>query len=210
MFQALNVRFVRFPESTRCYLNPNGNEPSDLETPPTFITQEYWLMCEDVPFVTDRRPCALSSRLVLSLSRSSTSRNRKKTSLHSGWVSNNLLPRQQQQQQQPSVSLSEPLKEQRVTFISSPKQTHPGVYPTMMVQLREFGHGRSHKYNPAWGDAGGKRANTCFSPYLAVWTITAVSDSTFSLSCSRSQDALSLATPAFPSSHDAQRTAELN
>ncbi|KAF3844727.1 hypothetical protein F7725_007890 [Dissostichus mawsoni] len=42
------------------------------------------------------RPCALSSRLVRSLSRSSTSRNRKKTSLHSGWVSNNLLPRQPQ------------------------------------------------------------------------------------------------------------------
>lgn len=42
---------------------------------------------------TDRRPCARSSRLLLSRSRSSTSRNRKKTSLHSGWVSNNLRAR---------------------------------------------------------------------------------------------------------------------
>lgn len=40
--------------------------------------------------LTDRRPCARSSRLLRSPSRSSTSRNRKKTSLHSGWVSNNL------------------------------------------------------------------------------------------------------------------------
>lgn len=44
---------------------------------------------------TDRSPWARSSLLVLSRSRSSTSRNRKKTSLHSGCVSNNLLPRQQ-------------------------------------------------------------------------------------------------------------------
>lgn len=49
------------------------------------------LMYGCVGMSTDRRPCALSSRLVRSLSRSSTSRNRKKTSLHSGWVSNNLF-----------------------------------------------------------------------------------------------------------------------
>lgn len=56
--------------------------------------------------MTDRRPCALSSRLLRNLSRSSTSRNRKKTSLHSGWVSNNLWWRQHTQ---PYVSLWETL-----------------------------------------------------------------------------------------------------
>lgn len=130
-------------------------------------------MCEDVPFVTDRRPCALSSRLFLSLSRSSTSRNRKKTSLHSGWVSNNLLPRrQQQQEQQPSVSLSEPLKEQRVTFISSPKTNQPRSLPNYDGIMAGVW---VRKYNPGWGDVEGKRANSCFPPYLAVWTNTAVS-----------------------------------
>ena len=51
-------------------------------------------VCACMLSLTHRSPWALSSRLFLSLSRSSTSRNRKKTSLHSGWVSNSLFPRQ--------------------------------------------------------------------------------------------------------------------
>ncbi|TNN87166.1 hypothetical protein EYF80_002368 [Liparis tanakae] len=59
------------------------------------VKASHYLRIENAEVQTDRRPWALSSRLVRNLSRSSTSRNRKKTSLHSGWVSNNLLPRQQ-------------------------------------------------------------------------------------------------------------------
>lgn len=61
-----------------------------LKEPPAAALLSLSLMLTFSGLLTDRRPCARSSRLLRNLSRSSTSRNRKKTSLHSGWVSNNL------------------------------------------------------------------------------------------------------------------------
>lgn len=60
---------------------------------------------------THLSPWALSSLLVLSLWRSSTSLKRKKTSLHSGWVSNNLFPKQH------STFSIQPREEDRVVTV---------------------------------------------------------------------------------------------
>lgn len=62
-----------------------------------------WCVCTLSELETDRRPCALRSRLLRNLSRSFTSLNRKKTSLHSGWVSNNLWWRQREHTQKSEI-----------------------------------------------------------------------------------------------------------
>lgn len=89
------------PEGTSCLprrvrsvgLRPSRRLSSLLGSPiepPAAALLSLSLMLTCSGLLTDRRPCARSSRLLRNLSRSSTSRNRKKTSLHSGWVSNNL------------------------------------------------------------------------------------------------------------------------
>ena len=61
------------------------------------------MVCVLSELETDRRPWALRSWLLRSLSRSFTSLNRKKTSLHSGWVSNNLRRRQREHRQKSEI-----------------------------------------------------------------------------------------------------------